>query len=490
MFINSFSIINTYLPIINWTLLLGYWWLIIEVTLKILKKRRTVSTSMAWLLTIYIVPLLGILIYLLFGELNLEKKRIKKNKVIWISALKNLKNYKQIFTTVNSRVASALFQLCKHRQGMEGVKSNNINILTNSDDMMHTVIKDINLAQTNIEMVFYIWHPGGWVNQIVEVLIKAAHRGIKCRLILDSAGSNNFFRSIHAKMMRGAGIKIVKALHVNILRIFFRRMDLRQHRKMILIDNRIGYTGSMNMIDPKCFKQHIGVGEWIDIMIRMEGPVVSAMRIIFSCDWEIETGEKIFFLPDQIKIINESEYNYTTNVIPSGPGFSEDLIQQVLLTAIYSARKKIVITTPYLVPSDDLLHAICTAAQRGVLVYIIIPKFNDSILVRWASRAFFSELLHSGVKIYQFENGLLHSKTILVDNQLSLVGTANLDMRSLWLNFEVTLIVDNRHFGKKLKKIHKNYISFSTILNLHEWVKRPYWQRAIERFFYFFSPLL
>uniref|UniRef100_A0A1A9UKB8 PLD phosphodiesterase domain-containing protein n=1 Tax=Glossina austeni TaxID=7395 RepID=A0A1A9UKB8_GLOAU len=304
---------------------------------------------------------------------------------------------------------------------MEGVKSNNINILTNSDEMMHTVIKDINLAQTNIEMVFYIWHPGGWANQVAEVLIRAANRGIKCRLILDSAGSSNFFRSIHVKMMRGAGIKIVKALHVNILRIFFRRMDLRQHRKMILIDNRIGYTGSMNMIDPKYFKKHSGVGQWIDIMIRVEGPVVSAMRIIFSCDWEVETGEKIFFLPDQIKIVNEEKYNYTTNIIPSGPGFSEDLIQQVLLTAIYSARKKIVITTPYLVPSDDLLRAICTAAQRGVLVYIIIPKFNDSILVRWASRAFFSELLHSGVKIYQFENGLLHSKSILVDNQLSLV---------------------------------------------------------------------
>uniref|UniRef100_A0A1A9Z1H4 Phospholipase D-like domain-containing protein n=1 Tax=Glossina pallidipes TaxID=7398 RepID=A0A1A9Z1H4_GLOPL len=125
------------------------------------------------------------------------------------------------------------------------------------------------------------------------------------------------------------------------------------------------------MIDPKYFKQHSGVGEWIDIMIRMEGPVVSAMRIIFSCDWEIETGENIFFLPDQVKIINEAEYNYTTNIIPSGPGFSEGLIQQVLLTAIYSARKKIVITTPYLVPSDDLLHAICTAAQRGNYTKIV-----------------------------------------------------------------------------------------------------------------------
>uniref|UniRef100_A0A1B0C148 PLD phosphodiesterase domain-containing protein n=1 Tax=Glossina palpalis gambiensis TaxID=67801 RepID=A0A1B0C148_9MUSC len=317
---------------------------------------------------------------------------------------------------------------------IDGVKGNKINILTHPDDMMRTVIKDINLARKNIEMVFYIWYPGGWANQVAEVLIKAAHRGIQCRLILDSAGSNNFFRSIHVKMMRGAGIKIVEALHVNILRMFFRRMDVRQHRKMILIDNRIGYTGSMNMIDPKYFKKNSGVGQWIDIMIRIEGPVVSTMRIIFSCDWEIETGEKIFFVPDRINTINKSKYNYKTHIIPSGPGYSEGFMQQILLTAIYSARKKIVITTPYLVPSDDLLRAICTAAQRGVLVCIIIPKLNDSILVRWASRAFFSELLHSGVIIYQFETGLLHTKSILVDNQLSLVGTANLDMRIHYYN--------------------------------------------------------
>jgi cardiolipin synthase len=147
-------------------------------------------------------------------------------------------------------------------------------------------------------------------------------------------------------------------------------------------------------------------------------------------------------------------------------------------------------TTPYLVPSDDLLHAICTAAQRGVNVSVIVPRHNDSLLVGWASRSFFSELLEAGVKIYQFEDGLLHTKSVLVDGQLSLVGTVNLDMRSLWLNFEVTLVVDDAGFGSDLACVQDDYIARSRLLDGKRWAKRAWWQRIVERLFYFFSPLL
>jgi len=147
-------------------------------------------------------------------------------------------------------------------------------------------------------------------------------------------------------------------------------------------------------------------------------------------------------------------------------------------------------TTPYLVPSDDLLHAICTAAQRGVKVSIIIPLYHDSILVKWASRVFFSELLEAGVKIYQFKKGLLHSKSILIDQQLSLIGTVNLDMRSLWLNFEITLVIDDRKFSHHLSAIQKEYIDNSRLLDKNTWSMRAYWTRILEKIFYFLSPLL
>lgn len=318
-----------------------------------------------------------------------------------------------------------------------------------------------------------------------------ARRGVRCRLMLDSAGSVDFFRSPYPALMRAAGVHVVEALHVSLLRVFLRRMDLRQHRKMVLIDNYVAYTGSMNMVDPRFFKQDAGVGQWIDIMARMEGPVATAMGIIFSCDWEIETGERILPpLPDVNIMPFEQATGHTIQVIASGPGFPEGVIHQALLTSIYAAREQLVMTTPYLVPSDDLLQAICTAAQLGVEVHIIVPRHNDSMLVGWASRAFFAELLEAGVLIHQFEGGLLHTKSVLVDGQLSLVGTVNLDMRSLWLNFEITLVIDDDDFGSDLARVQEDYIARSRLIEPKVWSKRPYWQRIVERLFYFFSPLL
>jgi cardiolipin synthase len=292
-------------------------------------------------------------------------------------------------------------------------------------------------------------------------------------------------------MMRNAGIDVVEALKVNVFRVFLRRMDLRQHRKVVLVDNYIAYTGSMNMVDPRFFKQDAGVGQWIDMMARMEGPVATTMGIVYACDWEIETGKRILPPPPDANIMPfEEESGHTIQVIASGPGFPEEMIHQALLTAVYAAREQLIMTTPYFVPSDDLLHAICTAAQRGVDVSIIVPHQNDSIMVRWASRAFFTELLEAGVKIYQFKGGLLHSKSVLVDGQLSLVGTVNLDMRSLWLNFEITLVIDDDGFGADLAQVQGDYIAQSVLLDGKLWNKRPLWHRVTERLFYFFSPLL
>nr|WP_156763243.1 cardiolipin synthase [secondary endosymbiont of Trabutina mannipara] len=477
----------------NWLSILFYWLLITSVTLRVIMKRRAVPAAMSWLLVIYILPLLGIMIYLLFGESNLDKYRKKRSKDIWQSTtklIKNLKEYQRIFSNENSELASSLFKLCENRQGFKGLKGNKIKLLTNTDNALKMLINDVNKAQKNIEIVFYIWQIGGLVDKVAEALMAAARRGVHCRLILDSAGSMNFFRSSYHSKMRAAGINIVEALHVSILCIFIRRMDLRQHRKMVLIDNYIAYTGSMNMVDPRFFKKNIGIGQWIDILLRIEGPIAVVMGIIFSYDWEIETGERILPQP-KINIIPFSKKSENIiQIIASGPCFHEGIIHQALLTSIYAARKKLVITTPYLVPSDDLLYAICTAAQRGVKVHIIVPRYNDSLLVSWASRAFFTELLEAGVHIYQFEDGLLHTKSVLVDGQLSLVGTVNLDMRSLWLNFEITLVIDDTNFGNDLAKVQNYYMKRSKILANRIWSQRPYWQRIIERLFYFLSPLL
>ncbi|WP_343154497.1 cardiolipin synthase [Buchnera aphidicola] len=471
-----------------------YWLLIVNITYCILIKRRSIPSSMSWLLTIYVIPFMGIAIWFFFGEFYLEKRHKRIAKKIWSLSnqyLIQLKSCKYIFSIKNSEVATSLFQLCKHRQGMSGIKNNKITLLTDNKKIISILIRDICLARKNIEMVFYIWKPGGLADDVAMALIDSAKRGIHCRLMLDSAGSLDFFRSPWVQKMKKSGIQIVEALKVNLVRMFLHRLDLRQHRKIILIDNYISYSGSMNLVDPHLFKKSSGVGQWIDLMTRIEGPIATTIGMVYSCDWEIETGCKILpQLPNKEMLKNTLNQNSSVQVIASGPGFPKNVIHQALLTAIYSSRNELIMTTPYLVPSDDLLHAICTAAQRGVNVSIIIPLYHDSVLVKWASRAFFSELLEAGVKIYQFKDGLLHSKSILVDRQLSLIGTANLDMRSLWLNFEITLIIDDAHFSNTLSLVHQEYISNSELLDKDIWSAREYWEKILEKIFYFLSPLL
>ncbi|MCW2473790.1 MULTISPECIES: cardiolipin synthase [unclassified Symbiopectobacterium] len=485
---------TTFYTLLSWLLVLGYWLLIAGVTLRVLMKRRAVPSAMAWLLVIYILPLVGIIAYLSFGELHLGKRRAERASRMWPSTakwLRELAEYRQIFATENSEVARSLFQLCERRQGIGGIKGNQLQLLTTFEDTIKGLVRDIDLARSDIEMVFYIWQPGGLVEQVTAALKKAAQRGVTCRILLDSAGSVDFFHSTAPSQMRDAGIEVVEALKVNLFRAFLRRMDLRQHRKVILIDNRIAYTGSMNMVDPRFFKQDAGVGQWVDLMARIEGPITTTMGIIYCCDWEMETGQRLLPPPPDVGLMPfEQERGHTVQVIASGPGYPEDMIHQALLTAVYSARHQLIMTTPYFVPSDDLLHAICTAAQRGVDVSIILPHKNDSVLVGWASRAFFNELFAAGVKIYQFQDGLLHTKSVLVDGQLSLVGTVNLDMRSLWLNFEITLVIDDDGFGSDLACVQEDYIARSRLMDESKWQQRPYWQRIVERLFYFFSPFL
>ncbi|CAL4322335.1 cardiolipin synthase [Buchnera aphidicola] len=485
---------DIFYDLIKWLVFFIYWLLVANITYRILIKRRSIPSSMSWLLTIYIFPFIGITIWFFFGELYLGKRQKKIANKIWSISntyINDLKSCKYIFQIKNSEVARSLFQLCKHRQGISGIKNNEISLLTNTKKTMEILIRDIYSARKNIEMVFYIWKPGGIADDVAIALMHSAKRGVNCRLMLDSAGSVDFFRSPWFSIMKRSGIKIVEALKVSFIRIFLRRLDVRQHRKIILIDNFISYSGSMNLVDPYLFKKSSGVGQWIDLMTRIEGPIATMIGIIYSCDWEIETGLKILpKLPNKEMLKKKCNQNSSIQVIASGPGFPKNVIHQALLTAIYSARYELIITTPYLVPSDDLLHAICTAAQRGVKVSIIIPLYHDSILVKWASRVFFSELLEAGVKIYQFKKGLLHSKSILIDRQLSLIGTVNLDMRSLWLNFEITLVIDDTQFGHNLSSIQKEYISDSQLLDKNIWSMRASWTRVVEKIFYFLSPLL
>lgn len=478
--------------VLAWIGVALYWVIMAGVSIRIVIKRRAVSVSLAWLMMIYIIPIFGLGLYILFGELNLGRKRAERAKQMFDP-------YNQWFNQLNYCNAhipellpthiAYIDNLCNHRIGIPALCGNTLTLQSTTPDILRSIVKDVKNATNTIRMEFYIWHPGGLADSVASALIQAAKRGVKVELLLDSAGSNAFFKSHWVSMFKEAGIEVVPALQVSPWRVFIRRLDLRMHRKIVVIDDEIAYTGSMNLVDPAYFKQGSGVGQWIDVMVRITGPTVNVLSGIHCWDWEVETGQRHFPKPPK-EHLPESMRTRPIQVVPSGPGMPENLIQQVLIIAISRASESVVITTPYFVPSEELLETLRTTAQRGVKVDLIIPKKNDSIMVGWASKAFFTELLNAGVNIHEFKGGLLHTKSVVVDQTYCIIGTVNMDMRSLWLNFEVSLAVDDPQFTQQLYALQQTYMNSSQLVNEQKWQERGLMHRFFERIFSLFNPLL
>ncbi|QJC33187.1 cardiolipin synthase [Enterobacteriaceae endosymbiont of Donacia clavipes] len=490
--------------LINKILLYIHIFIIIYIIIKIFIRYKDIKSYILWFFILYIFPIIGIIFYFIFGEIYSRTQfKHKKSKKIWFRYSKLLKNL-QIFYKLNHKnkniKVKSLFQLCKNQQNLLSMTNNSINLINSSIKSIKLLINDINRAKNSIHIVFYIWIPGGIVNKFSKSIIIAAKRGVKCYIMLDYIGSRKFFYSSwYNIMLKVAGIFIIKSLKITIFKSFFYRIDLRQHKKIVLIDNKIAYVGSMNMIDVNLFKKNIKKGKWIDLMIRIKGPIVNTISIIYSYDWEIETGKNILAIKQLKKNLfkyknkNKNKNKNNTNriqVVFSGLELSKKIIHNSLITAIYLCKKNLIITTPYFIPSNNLLLAICIAAKRGVNVKIIIPKYNDSSLIYWASKFFFYKLLKSGVEIYQLKKDFLHAKSIIIDKKISFIGTVNFDIRSLYLNFEINLIIDDIIFNNSLLFIQNKYILKSKKLEYNLWIKRPYWHKLIEKLCFLFKPIL
>lgn len=465
-----------------------YWLLLVLVTVRILIKRRHVAGTMSWLLLVLLLPAVGILLYFLLGELSLGKKREQR-------AREMVKPYLSSLSYLHDRMpppkpggeqALAIHQLLAKRLGVSALSYQQLTLLSTPQAIFTAWLQDIASARSSIRMEFYIWFPGQRVDQVAEALMAASQRGVKVELIIDHAGSRQFFRSPQCKAMQASGIEIVPALPVKLWRFAFRRLDLRIHRKMVVIDDQIAYTGSMNMADPECFNKDAGFGQWIDIMLRVQGTAAVGLSKVFAWDWEVETGERrLPTIQEPVGVANE-----WLSVVPSGPGIGDDVIEQIVLSSIHRSNHRIVICTPYFVPSESVFESLCQAAKRDVQVDIIVPKHNNSWMVKWASYSYYQELLQLGVCIHSFDGGLLHTKAILIDDELALVGSVNLDIRSLQLNFELSVALFSQNSCHLVRTLLESYIKDSEPVRLSAWIQRSRRARFLERTMYFISPIL
>jgi len=468
--------------------------IIVAIGARVLMKRRPPGSSAAWLLSVVLLPYAGAVLYLFIGERPLGKRRARKALEMrgqverWVATL--AERSRDAPTPMSARWSS-IRRLADGAVGLPVLGGNRFQLLDGAELILRSLIDDVDAARHFCLLEFYIWNPGGTADEVGEALIRAVARGVKCRVLLDAVGSKDFLRSRWPERFRDAGVELHSALPASALRAAFRRVDLRLHRKIAVIDGHVAYTGSLNLVDPRCFKQGAGVGEWVDAMARIKGPAVEALAGLFAWDWAMESGAPLAELIEQIDVpMQITEGAAEVQMVPSGPGYEGNGIMQVLLSAVYAAREELILTTPYFVPDESLVAALQAAAQRGVKVRLIVPARVDSFLVRHASRAYFSDLLRAGVEILQFDAGLLHTKSVVVDRELALFGTLNLDLRSFLLNFEVTLIVYDATFAETVAALAAGYAERAKPLNLQAWDRRPISQRLTDNLVQIMSPLL
>lgn len=462
---------------------------------RVIMRRRPVGVSLAWLAIILIFPWVGTPIYLMFGELRLGRKRAIRAESIhgpYLRWLDRLRDRDQVDWSAVGPDYEPMARMTEAAVGIPAQAGNALQLLAGADATFDALIADIDASRRTCHLEFYIWNDGGRADEVAEALVRATGRGVICRILADAVGSREFLRGEVAERLRGAGVAIRAGLQVGLFRMALVRFDLRLHRKIVVIDGETGYTGSLNLVDPRFFKKDAAVGEWIDAMVRVRGPAVEALAATFIEDWELDTGEGLDRLTEGGDPSPQPERGpAAVQVIPSGPLVGrEGAVQSVLLLAIYRARRELVLTTPYFVPDEVMVTALRSAAERGVAVTLIVPAKVDSKLVQRASRASDGDLLEAGVRVMCFEGGLLHTKSVTVDGELALFGTLNLDPRSFYLNFEITLAVYDREFTLLLRQLQESYIARSRPMDIEVWRSRSIVQRFVDNAVRLLSPVL
>ena len=434
------------------------------------RPHRQPASRIAWIVVVLALPIFGVLAYIYFGEVNIGHKRVLKlDKII-----KNMPPFPPAILGDESNLKPniperylSLFSIGESINGFTPVGGNSAQLPSDSNAVIDSMIADIDTAKEHVHLSFYIWLADNNGCKVVEALKRASIRGVVCRAMADNIGSRNIIHSKHWKEMKKMGIHLEILLPIGnpILRPLKGRIDLRNHRKIVIIDGNVTYCGSQNCSDAE-FLTKAKFAPWVDIMMRFTGPIVTQNQYLFVSDWMMHTEENLYALLRTPIAVPKP--GFTAQVIASGPTERPTAIPNMFESLLYAARHTITITTPYFIPNESLQNALCTAAFRGVKTTIVFPQNNDSWIVKAASRSYYAELLESGVKIYEYKGGLLHTKSITLDNEITLIGSANMDRRSFELNYENNILFYDSKMTKKIQERQEEYLESSMQVTFDE----------------------
>lgn len=446
----------------------------------LLRPHRDPAARIAWIVVILALPILGILAYLLFGETNIGRARAERVRRV-VASLPAFSTIPGLDAhTVQPNITKAhlpLFSVGRSISGFEPVGGNRARLMADSDAAIDEMVRDIDAAEAHVHLMFYIWLPDSNGAKVAEALTRAAERGVVCRAMVDDVGSRTLIRSKLWTAMAKAGIQLARALPVGnpFMRVFMGRIDLRNHRKILVVDNRITYCGSQNCADP-AFMPKAKYGPWVDAVMRFEGPIVRQSQYLFASDWMASTDEDIRDILTEP--LDPPAPGFAAQVVATGPTARHSAMPEMFETLMYAARRELFVTTPYYVPDASMQAALCAAARRGVETTIIFPARNDDFAVAATSRSYYAALLGAGVRIYEYEAGLLHTKSLTIDREVTLIGSANMDRRSFDLNYENNILFDSADATAAMRTRQESYLAQCRPVTAEE-VAAWSWQRRL-----------
>lgn len=466
----------------------------------ITRPNRAPASRVAWVAVITFLPLLGVIAYLLLGETSIGRTRIKRLRET--EARMPLPVDGGVAADVFAPRAKPVFDLAQSINGFKPVAGNRIVLLgdpaaspdapkLDSNAAIDALVADIEQARASVHIGFYIWLDDRNGGRVADAVCAAAQRGVQCRVMVDALGSRAFAHGPRWKQLRDAGVRVHAMLDdvPRLGHLAVGRVDLRNHRKLAVIDNRIAYCGSQNCADPE-FRVKPKFAPWIDLLLRCEGPVVRQAQYLFLSAWISETGEALEAMVTASPAPEQFEDGVIAQMFGTGPTARHNAMSDMFVAAMYAAREELLVTTPYFVPDEALLRALCAAPRRGVKTTIVFPARNDSMLVGNSCRSTWPDLLSSGVSVLEYPLGILHTKSMTIDGGIALVGSANMDRRSLELNYENNLLVADHAVVQAIRTRQLGYMSVSQPVDLDTVRAWPYRQRLLQNAIGMMAPVL
>lgn len=466
---------------VEWTGWFAIVVLVIDIAIRVVAiivvpRNRRPTAAMAWLLAIFFVPIFGALLFLLIGNPRLPRARRKKQ------ALAN-ENIAQLSEQLNVGTlrpnASPWFQslvgMNQHLGAMPLSGDNGAHLIAGYQESLDEMAEAIRGAREYVHVEFYILQSDAATDNFFRALEEVSARGVSVRVLMDH-WANRWkprYRETLARLDRMKAHWHVM-LPVRPLRGHMQRPDLRNHRKLLVIDGDLAYLGSQNITDPSYnLRGNIRRGlQWVDLMVRLDGPVVASVNAVFLTDWYSETDETL----DDVDVTASAAGtgDLDCQIVPSGPGFEVENNLRLFLTLLYAAQHKIMIVSPYFVPDEALLLAVTSACDRGVAVELFVSEEGDQAMVYHAQRSYYEALLRAGVRIWLYRRPyILHTKSLTIDDEHAVIGSSNMDMRSFGLNMEISLLVRGTEFVDELRAVEDQYRAMSRELTLEEWQRQP-----------------